>query len=137
MCQGLSTTHMYNRAAQDFLGGGGGTGEDTGNLVVESWSSMGCCLYLPARAAAGIKVGPVKEVWGIWGLRLLLTSSVKGRPQSWPGQVYHGELLLSLLKPQGQLAWLGEYGSIKAGILVASRFCVLWELGSNSLMRAQ
>lgn len=50
---------MYNRAAQDFLGGGGG---DTGDLVVESWSSMGCCLYRLARAAAGIKAGPVKEV---------------------------------------------------------------------------
>lgn len=63
-----------------------------GNLVVETWSRVGAVyIFLHRAAAAGIKTGPVRDFWGIVGLRLWDSHFISQREaQSCPGPVNHG-----------------------------------------------
>ena len=66
----------YDRAAQDFLRGKG----ETGNLIVESWSSIDAVhIFLHRAAAAGIKTGQSETSGKLWGSDSgILTSSKRG-----------------------------------------------------------
>lgn len=101
-------------------------------MVVVGWGSRSTGSLFLFRGTIGIEAGPVREVRGVEGLRLRAHYLINQRKaQSCPGPVDCGQLL-SQRRGHGasQVSW-GEDGATAAGALVASRRCILGQLGST------